>query len=159
MLAVHLATVCLLAVAGWLPRLVRRKVAMLCTFAIGFWRVPGLSFTSHDSARFNWHSCTVAGLKVPAMIVYDVAMTQSNFVSTTLLALSLALHLLFCFSQGKPLWWKEINTHTHIELVSKHKRSYLHLLEISKPTMFTFNKHFDVLIFMQKNVCLTSQSF
>ena len=37
---------------------------------------------------------------------------QSNFLSTTLLAWFLALHL-FCFSQEKPLWWEEINTHTH----------------------------------------------
>ena len=38
---------------------------------------------------------------------------QSNFLSTTSLAWSLALHLLFCFSQEKPLQWKEINTNTH----------------------------------------------
>ena len=31
---------------------------------------------------------------------------QSDFLSTTSLAWSLALHLLFCFSQEKPLWWK-----------------------------------------------------
>ena len=35
-------------------------------------------------------------------------LTQSNFLSTTSLAWSLALHLLFCFSQEKPLQWKEI---------------------------------------------------
>ena len=40
-------------------------------------------------------------------------LTQSNFLSTTSLAWSLALHLLFCFSQEKPLRWKEIHTHTH----------------------------------------------
>ena len=39
-------------------------------------------------------------------------LTQSNFFSTTSLAWSLALHSLFCFSQEKPLRWKEINTHT-----------------------------------------------
>ena len=39
---------------------------------------------------------------------------HSDFLSTTSLAWSLALHyLLLCFSQEKSLWWKEINTHTH----------------------------------------------
>ena len=73
-----------------------------------------MSFISRGSTRFNWHSCTVASLKVLAMILYDVAMylTQNNFLSTTSLAWSLALHLLFCFSQEKPLRWKEIKTHT-----------------------------------------------
>ena len=42
-------------------------------------------------------------------------LTHSNFLSTTSLIWSLALHLLFCFSQEKPLRWKEINTHTHIQ--------------------------------------------
>ena len=46
-------------------------------------------------------------------------LAQSNFLSTTLLAWSLALHLLFCFSQKKPLRWKEINTHTHIQSTNK----------------------------------------
>ena len=40
-------------------------------------------------------------------------LTQSNFLSTTFLVWYLALHLLFCFSQEKPLRWKEIHTHTH----------------------------------------------
>ena len=41
--------------------------------------------------------------------------TQSNFFSTTSLAWSLALYLLFYFSQEKPLRGKEIHppTHTH----------------------------------------------
>ena len=38
-------------------------------------------------------------------------LTKSNFLSTTSLTWSLALHL-FCFSQEKPLRWKELNTHT-----------------------------------------------
>ena len=38
-------------------------------------------------------------------------LTQSSFFSATLLAWSLALHLLSCFSQEKHLWWKEIHTH------------------------------------------------
>ena len=36
MLAVHLVTVCLCAAAGRLPRLMRRKVAMLRAFTVGF---------------------------------------------------------------------------------------------------------------------------
>ena len=40
-------------------------------------------------------------------------LTQSDFLSTASLALSLALHLLLCFSQEKPVGWKEINTHIH----------------------------------------------
>ena len=36
------------------------------------WFLEEPSFTSRGSARFNWHSCTVASLKVPAMIAYDV---------------------------------------------------------------------------------------
>ena len=51
------------------------------------------------------------------MIVYDVTtkvyLAQSNFLSMASLAWSQALHLLFCFSQEKPLRWKEKHTHTH----------------------------------------------
>ena len=35
--------------------------------------ISSSTFTSRGSAQFNWHSCTVASLKVPAMAVYDVA--------------------------------------------------------------------------------------
>ena len=40
-------------------------------------------------------------------------LTQSNFLSTRSLAWFLVLHLLFCFSQEKPLRRKEIHTYTH----------------------------------------------
>ena len=40
-------------------------------------------------------------------------LTKSNILITTWLTWSLALHLLFCFSQEKPLPWKEIHTHIH----------------------------------------------
>ena len=40
-------------------------------------------------------------------------LTQSNILSIPSLAWSLALHLLFCFSQEKSLRWKEIYMHTH----------------------------------------------
>ena len=36
---------------------------MLRAFTIGFWKVLRV--------RFNWNSCTVDSLKVPAMIVYN----------------------------------------------------------------------------------------
>ena len=42
-------------------------------------------------------------------------LTQSNFLSTTSLTWSLALHS-FCFSQEKSLRWKEINTHTYTQI-------------------------------------------
>ena len=48
-----------------------------------------------------------------SMIWWWMYLTQSDFLSTTSLAWSLVLHLLFCFSQEKPLWWKEIRAHTH----------------------------------------------
>ena len=48
MLAVHLVTVCLLAAAGRLPRLVRRKVAMLHAFSVGFQKVLRVVF------YFSW---------------------------------------------------------------------------------------------------------
>ena len=48
-----------------------------------------------------------------SMIWWWMYLTQSDFLSTTSLVWSLALHLLFCFSQEKPLRWKGINTHKH----------------------------------------------
>ena len=54
-----------------------------------------------------------------SMIWWWMYLTQSDFLSTTSLAWSLALRLLFCFSQEKPLRLKEINTHTHTHTVSK----------------------------------------
>ena len=53
MLAAYVVTVRLLAATGWLPRLVRRKMAVLRTFTVGFEKVLGLYFTSRGSAQFN----------------------------------------------------------------------------------------------------------
>ena len=92
-LAVHLVTVHLRAVAGRLPRLL---LVVL----------PSLINTL--AQLLAWGS--LLWLSVMWRQRY---LTQSNFLSTTSLALSLALHLLFCFNQQKPLQWKEINTHTH----------------------------------------------
>ena len=47
-------------------------------------------------------------------------LTQSNFLSTTSLVWYLALHSLFCFSQEKPIRWKELNTHTQSPNLSQH---------------------------------------
>ena len=112
MLAVHLVTVRLLAAAGRLPRLVRRKAAMLRAFTVGFLEIfkscllllvvpPGLIDTL--AQLLAWRS-----LLWLSMMWRWRYLTQSNFLSTTSLAWSLALHLLFCFSQEKPLRWKEI---------------------------------------------------
>ena len=45
-------------------------------------------------------------------------LAHSNFLSIKSLTWPLALHLLFCFIQEKPLRWKEINTHKHTSPVS-----------------------------------------
>ena len=53
-----------------------------------------------------------------SMIWWWMYLTQRDFLSTTSLAWSLALHLLFCFSQEKPLQWTEIKTHTYISYLN-----------------------------------------
>ena len=117
MLAVHLVTVGLLAAA---------------------WTAPEVSEEegSYDSRFYRWFLESSKGcllLLVGFPVLIDTLsqllawrsllwlfnkwrrryLTQSNFLSTASLAWSLALHLLFCFSQEKPLQWKEISTHTH----------------------------------------------
>ena len=52
-------------------------------------------------------------------------LTQSNFISTKSLAWSLALHLLFCFSQEKPLRWKEVLIYTHTR-THTHTHTHTH---------------------------------
>ena len=63
-------------------------------------------------------------------------MKQSNFRSTTSLSWSPALHLLFCFSQEKPLRWKEINTHIHTR--TKNKTFFVS----TPPTCWNVNSSF-----------------
>ena len=58
-------------------------------------------------------------------------LTQSNFLSTTSLAWSLALHL-FCFSQ--PLRWKEIHTHKHT-----HTHTHTHIYTHTHTTVNLYN--------------------
>ena len=105
---IRLVTVRLCAAAGQLSRLVRRKVAMLCTFTVGslesfksclLFLVALLGLIDSLAQLLAWRS-----LLWLSMTWRRRYLTQSNFLSTTSLAWSLALHLLFCFSQ-KPLRW------------------------------------------------------
>ena len=75
-----------------------------------------MPFTSRGSARFNRHSCTVASLKVPALIVDDVVTKERDlelFPQHNIADLNSGITFIVFFSQKKPLRWEEINTHTH----------------------------------------------
>ena len=66
---------------------------------------------------------TVASLKVPAMIVYDLAtevLGTEEFSQHKIAELNSGTTITVFFSQEKPLRWKEINTHTHT-----HTRTYV----------------------------------
>ena len=59
---------------------------------------------------------TVASLKVPDMIVYDVAtkiLVTEMFPKHTIADLISAITFIVLFSQEMPLRWKEINTQRH----------------------------------------------
>ena len=71
-------------------------------------------------------------------------LTQNNFLSTTSLAWSLALHLLFCFSQEKPLRWKEIHTHTHTHTYT-YTYTHTHMIS-SNPVRFSAEILFSSLV-------------
>ena len=129
MLAVHLVTFHLLA-AAWTALEVSEEEG---SYALRFYRwfpesskscllflvaPPGLIDTL--AQLLAWRS-----LLWLSMIWRWMYLTQSDFLSTTSLAWSLALHLLFCFSQEKPLRWKEINTHTRNHLVPKRTLNHL----------------------------------
>ena len=85
-------------------------------------------------------------------------LTRSNFLSTTSLAWSLALHLLFCFSQGKSLRWKETHTHTHT-----HTRTHTHTMTwwrynirvVSKMTLKEMSEKV-VMLMEEKKISWTS---
>ena len=128
MLAVHLVTVCLLA-AAWTapaPEVTEEEGSFASRFYHWFSECfkscllflvtpPGLIDTV--AQLLAWRS-----LLWLSTIWWWMYLTQSDFLSTTSLAWSLALHLLFCFSQKKPLRWKEINTHTHTGKQQKYKQ-------------------------------------
>ena len=59
---------------------------------------------------------TVASLKVPTMIVYNVAIKvlgTEEFPQHDIAELNSGATFIVLFSQEKPLRWKEMNTHTH----------------------------------------------
>ena len=120
MLAVHLVTVRFLAAAWTAPEVSEEEGS----YASRFYRWFSESFKScllfivapHDLIDTLAQLLAWRSLLLLSMIWWLMYLTQSDFLSTTSLAWSLALHLLFCFSQEKPLRWKEINTHTHPEL-------------------------------------------
>ena len=116
MLAVHLVTARLLAAAWTAPEVSEEEGSYASRFYRWFSESskscllflvapPGLIDTL--AQLLAWRS-----LLWLSMIWWWMYLTQSDFLSTTSLAWSLALHLLFCFSQEKPLRWKEIKTHT-----------------------------------------------
>ena len=76
-----------------------------------------MSLTFRSFALLNWHFfCTVASLKVSAVIVYDVAteiLDTGIFPQHTIADLNSEITFIVLFSQEKPIRWKEINTHTH----------------------------------------------
>ena len=125
MLAVHLVTVRLLAAAWTAPEVSEEEGSYASRFYRWFLESskscllllvapPGLIDT--PAQLLAWMS--LLWLSMTWRWRY---LTQSNFLSTTSLAWSLALHLLFCFSQGKSLRWKETHTHTHT-----HTRTHTH---------------------------------
>ena len=74
------------------------------------------------SAWFNWHSCTVASLKHPAMNVYEeygflvTKLFGHRIISSTQYRWSDLWHYIcyFVHSGEREVWWKEIlNTPTH----------------------------------------------
>ena len=74
-----------------------------------------MSFTSRGSARFNWHSCAVASLKVPAMIIYDMVMNVLDtkwFPQHNIAGLISGIAFIVLFQSGEAST-VEGNTHTH----------------------------------------------
>ena len=64
-----------MAAAWTAPEVSKEEGSYDSRFYRWFWEsFKSCLFISRGFARLNWHSCTVASLKVPAMIVYDVAM-------------------------------------------------------------------------------------
>ena len=76
-----------------------------------------MSFTSCGSTRFNRHSCTVANLKVPAMIIYEVDGDKGSWhrnISSAQHRWYDLWHYIYCVVQSRENFTVEkINTHTH----------------------------------------------
>ena len=57
------------------------------------------------------------------MIVYDIAtkvLDRESFPQHAIADLSSGITFIVLFSQEKPLWWKEINTHTEETIIDAH---------------------------------------
>ena len=133
MLAVDLVTVRLLAAARTAPEVSEEEGSYASRFYCWFSESskscllflvapPGLIDTL--AQLIAWRSLLLS------MIWWWMYLTQTDFLRTTSLVWSLALHSLFCLSQEKPLRWKEINTHTHrnqyIDLLRKSMDWFLY---------------------------------
>ena len=119
--------------AGQIPRLVRRKVLYswflesIKNFLLLLAALPDLIDTL--AQLLSWRFL----LKF-SKLCWQSYLIQSNFLSTTSLAWSLALHLLFCFSQEKHLRWKEINTDLEI---LENLMNFAVLVQINNAVYFT----------------------
>ena len=87
--------------------------------------ISSSTFTSRGSAQFNWHSCTVASLKVPAITVYEVPTKvpdTESFPQHNITGLSLALHLLFCSVRKSLFGGRKKNTNIHTRKQQIHRK-------------------------------------
>ena len=79
-----------------------------------------MSLISRGSARFNWHSCTVVSLKVPAMIVYDMVMNVLDtkwFPQHNIAGLISGITFFVLFQSGEASTVEgNKHTHTHTEI-------------------------------------------
>ena len=101
------ANICPCAEAKRLPRLVRRKVAILRAFTVGFEKfIKSCLFLLTTLRGLIDTLCTVANLKVPAMIVYDMAakvLGRELFPKHNIADLNSGITFIALFSQEKPL--------------------------------------------------------
>ena len=80
-----------------------------------------MPFISRGSAPFNWHSCTVVSLKVPAMVVYDMVMNVLDtrwFPQHNIAGLISGITFIVLFQSGEAST-VEGNKHTHTHYVSQ----------------------------------------
>ena len=91
-----------------------------------------MSFIFRGSARFNWHSCAVASLKVPAMIVYDMVMNVLDtkwFPQHSIAGLISGITFIVLF-QSEEASTVEGNKHTETKcigsFVNNHWKNFTH---------------------------------
>ena len=114
-------TVCVCAAAGRLSRLVRRKVAMLRAFYVGFLEsFKGCLMAPPDLTDTLAQLLAWRSLLWLSMTWRRTYLTQS-FSQHNIDGLISGITFIVLFSQKKPLRWKEINTHTH-----KHTHTHTH---------------------------------